>query len=52
MLCLGVAAAMIAAFVPVSGGEEEIAGIAWMTDLDAANTKAAREGRPVLVVFR
>ena len=30
----------------------EIAGIDWLTDLDAARAKARETGRPILAVFR
>ena len=39
--------------LPPAGAEEgEIAGIDWMTDLDAAREQAGKEDRPLLVVFR
>lgn len=38
---------------PDAAAEEgEIAGVAWLTDLEGARAKAAEEGRPLLVVFR
>jgi hypothetical protein len=35
-----------------AAGEEEIAGIVWLTDLVAARAQAKEKSRPLLAVFR
>jgi hypothetical protein len=43
--------ALALALAPVpSGGEDE--GIAWLSSLDEARARAARERKPIFVVFR
>ncbi len=37
---------------PPASGEEEIQGVTWLTDLDAARAEARTTGRPILIVFR
>lgn len=47
---LGVLAAAVLA--PALLSAEERGGIAWRTDVEAAFAEAAREDRPLFVVFR
>ena len=51
LLALAVALGALLAPEPVLA-EEEIAGVEWLTDLDAARAKARKSGRPILAVFR
>ena len=52
MLLLVFAAGFDIATSPPADAEEEIAGVEWLTDLDAARAKARKTGRPLLAVFR
>ncbi len=52
LLLLVFAAGFDVATTPSADAEEEIAGVEWLTDLDAARAKARKTGRPLLAVFR
>jgi hypothetical protein len=49
---LAAALVLIAAAFAWTASAQETAGIAWETELAAANGKAAEKGRPLMVVFR
>ena len=48
---LALASALLAG-VPVAAEDGEIAGVDWLTDVEAARAKARETGRPILAVFR
>jgi hypothetical protein len=52
LLGLLLISALLAEIGPVGADDDEIQGVTWLTDLDAARAESRKTGRPILAVFR